>query len=47
LQEAIYRFLDEHDRDPQPFVATADPDGIGEKSRRAYSASASMGSPVG
>ena len=34
LQEAINRFLEEHNRDPRPFVWTADPDAIVEKVRR-------------
>jgi hypothetical protein len=45
--EAINRYLDEHNRDPRPFVWTADPDGIVEKLQRAYRASASVGSTVG
>jgi transposase len=43
LQEAINRFVDEHNRDPRPFVWTADPDAIVEKVRRAYHALAAMG----
>ncbi len=43
LQEAINRYLDEHNRDPRPFVWTADPDAIVEKVRRGYHALASMG----
>ena len=31
LQEAINRFVEEHNRDPRPFVWTADPDRIVEK----------------
>jgi hypothetical protein len=31
LQEAINRYLNEHNRDPRPFVWTADPDAIVEK----------------
>jgi transposase len=42
LQEAINRYLDEHNRDPKPFVWTADPDAIVEKVRRGYHALASM-----
>jgi hypothetical protein len=38
LQEAIKRYLEEHNRDPRPFVWTADPDAIVEKVRRAYHA---------
>src|SRR5215217_5087972 len=38
LQEAINRFVEEHNRDPKPFVWTADPDAIVEKVRRAYHA---------
>jgi transposase len=34
LQEAINRFVKEHNRDPRPFVWTADPDAIVEKVRR-------------
>jgi transposase len=47
LQEAINRYLVEHNRDPRPFVWTADPDGIVEKLQRAYRASASVGATVG
>src|SRR5215216_2129277 len=43
LQEAINRFVEEHNRDPRPFVWTADPDAIVEKVRRAYHALAAMG----
>jgi transposase len=43
LQEAINRFLREHNRGPRPFVWTADPDAIAEKVRRGYHALASMG----
>jgi len=35
LQEAINRFIAEHNQDPKPFVGTADPDAIIEKKRRA------------
>jgi transposase len=42
LQEAINRYLDEYNRDPRPFVWTADPDAIVEKVRRGYHALASM-----
>jgi hypothetical protein len=34
LQEAINRFIAEHNQDPKPFVWTADPDAIIEKVRR-------------
>jgi transposase len=43
LQEAINRFVAEHNRDPRPFVWTADPDAVVEKVRRAYHALAVMG----
>ncbi len=42
LQEAINRFVEEHNRSPRPFVWTADPDAIVEKLRRGYHALASM-----
>jgi transposase len=42
LQEAINRFVEEHNRDPRPFVWTADPDAVVEKVRRAYHALAAM-----
>jgi hypothetical protein len=42
LQEAIDRHLDEHNRDPRPFVRTADPDAIVERVRRGCHALASM-----
>jgi transposase len=42
LQEAINRYLAEHNRDPKPFVWTADPEAIVEKVRRGYHALASM-----
>ena len=42
LREAINRFVDEHNRNPRPFVWTADPDAIVEKVRRGYDALASM-----
>src|SRR3954453_8080801 len=42
LQEAINRYLVEHNRDPRPFVWTADPDALVEKVRRGYHALASM-----
>ena len=38
LQEAIDRYLAEHNRNPKPFVWTADPDAIVEKVRRGYHA---------
>jgi transposase len=43
LQEAINRFIEEHNERPRPFVWTADPDAIVEKVRRGYHALASMG----
>src|SRR5919205_1046731 len=42
LQEAINRFVAEHNRDPRPFVWTADPDAIVEKVRRGYHVLASI-----
>jgi hypothetical protein len=36
LQEAIKRFVEEHNRDPRPFVRTADPDAIVKMVRRGY-----------
>jgi transposase len=42
LQEAINRFVAEHNRDPRPFVWTADPDRIVEKVRRGYQTLARM-----
>jgi len=47
LQEAINRYLDEHNRDPRPFVWTADPNAIAEKIRRGYHALASMRQQAG
>jgi hypothetical protein len=47
LQEAINRFVAEHNTSPRPFVWTADPDGIAEKVRRGYPALASMGRQAG
>jgi transposase len=47
LQEAINRFVEDHNRDPRPFVWTADPDTIVEKVRRGYHALASVGRQVG
>jgi len=47
LQEAINRFVEEHNRSPRPFVWTADPDAVVEKVRRGYHALASMARPVG
>jgi hypothetical protein len=35
LQEAINRFIAEHNQDQKPFVGTADPDATIEKKRRA------------
>jgi len=43
LQEAINRHLAEHNRNPWPFVWTADPDVIVEKVRRGYQTLARMG----
>jgi transposase len=42
LQEAINRFVAEHNESPRPFVWTADPDAIVEKVRRGYHVLASM-----
>jgi transposase len=47
LQEAINRYLVEHNGSPKPFVWTADPDAIVEKVRRGYHALASMEQQVG
>jgi transposase len=47
LQEAINRFVEEHNVAPRPFVWTADPEAIVEKVRRGYHALASMGRPAG
>ncbi len=47
LQEAINRFVDEHNRSPRPFVWTADPEAIVEKVRRGYHALASMARRAG
>jgi transposase len=47
LQEAINRFVEEHNRHPRPFIWTADPEAIVEKVRRAYHALASMGRQAG
>ena len=41
LQAAINRYLGEHNRQPKPFVWTADPDRIIEKVNRGYQAIAS------
>jgi hypothetical protein len=38
LQEAINRFVEEHNKRPKPFVWTADPDAIVEKVRRGFHA---------
>jgi hypothetical protein len=38
LQEAINRFVAEHNERPRPFVWTADPDAIVEKIRRGFHA---------
>jgi transposase len=43
LQEAINRFTAEHNREPRPFVWTADPDAIVEKVQRGYEKLARMG----
>ena len=42
LQEAINGFVEEHNRDPRPFVWTADPDAIVERVRRGYQALAAV-----
>jgi transposase len=42
LQKAINRYLEEYNRDPRPFVWTADTDIIVEKVRRGYLALAAM-----
>jgi hypothetical protein len=42
LQEAINRFVEEHNGSPRPFIWTADPDAIVEKARRGYHSLASM-----
>src|SRR3954463_15834336 len=42
LQEAINRFINEHNERPRPLVWTADPDRIVEKVRRGYHALASI-----
>src|SRR3712207_298052 len=47
LQEAIDRFIAEHNRDPRPFVWTANPDRIIEKVARAREASASASAGAG
>jgi transposase len=47
LQEAINRFVAEHNRDPRPFVWTADPEAIVEKVRRGYHALARVAQPAG
>jgi hypothetical protein len=47
LQEAINRFVQEHNRSPRPFVWTADPDAIIEKVRRGCHALASIGRQPG
>jgi transposase len=47
LQEAINRFVEEHNGSPRPFIWTADPDAIVEKVRRGYHALASMEQPAG
>jgi hypothetical protein len=47
LQEAINRYLEEHNRDPRPFVWTADPDAVVEKVRRAYHTLAAVAQRAG
>jgi hypothetical protein len=47
LQEAINRFVEEHNCGPRPLMWTADPDAIVEKVRRGYHALASMARPAG
>jgi DDE superfamily endonuclease/Winged helix-turn helix len=47
LQATINRFVEEHNRDPKPFVWTADPDRIVEKVRRAYHALVAAGRQAG
>jgi transposase len=47
LQEAINRFVEEHNEHSRLFVWTADPDAIVEKVRRGYYALASMGRQAG
>jgi hypothetical protein len=42
LQAAINRYLEEANTDPEPFVWTAEPDGIIEKVQRGYQASQSI-----
>src|SRR4051812_21996664 len=42
LQAAINRYLEEHNTDPNPFVWTAEADGIIEKVRRGYQVSQSI-----
>ena len=42
LQAAINRYLVESNKDPKPFVWTAEPDSIIEKVRRGYQASRSV-----
>lgn len=43
LQEAINRYVAERNREPKPFIWTADPDAIVEKVRRGYERLARMG----
>jgi hypothetical protein len=45
LQEAIRRYLAEHNADAKPFAWTADPNGIVEKVRRAYPCAGAGGRP--
>jgi transposase len=47
LQEAINRFVEEPNRDPRPFVWTADPDAVVEKVRRGYHALAAVAQQAG
>jgi transposase len=47
LQEAINRFVAEHNREPRPFVWSADADAIVEKVRRGCRAVASMARQAG
>jgi hypothetical protein len=42
LQEAIDRYPDGHNREPEPFVGTAEPDAIAEKVRLGYHDSVSI-----
>lgn len=42
MPETINRFVEEHNREPKPFVGTADADAIAEKVRQGYHALASL-----